>query len=1129
MEQLDISSKQKDSQNSGGGALSSSPSQYLLGFSNANTKLETTSNTMRFNSQRPSITISDINSMINANNQFINENRDIEEIKQKAVKQSHPLMDAKFFQLRQSKLLQNIESNQNELSDEEGKNNFTPAWYQGKFQFQTTVKNSVKAIEAKISDKKNNYQFKTFTPKFLGPKKSVDSIKQNMVSVKKESSLTRMYEKSFINPEEQPSFENEVSGREAKQMFYKKGQNFERIIQMNQDSGFTTYFKKCSQQNIVPSPLGIANSKNIKNNQVQSAGQNMGDLYAQALGEGLRKSTSNPQFVNLSTNRLSDKGAVPILTQLANELKELDLSQNPKLQTKSYQILKNLITKDINKLLTLKLDKNNISDLVCQQICAHSISKMVTLNSSLKVLFIRWNRIRYKGGEILAKGLAQNKSIQIFDASFNAFGSGYQYQVHNFLMTTPKQTSRKIHNQSQQFSPEKVIVNEELLNTAQSFKQMFISNASIVHMDLSHNGFMEQEIMVMNEGLKQNHVLLGLHMLGNQKISDSHGFTNNQDQGPGASQVMTRLKPSIQYGCIKKRTQELELSQNCWLCDGWSQIMFQFNPMTSLHKLLDEFTPIYIHLSCDQYKPDLMERNEDGIYRLLRMIPPGSINYYFTIGNESITPIHAHDQKHREFTWIEKIDNRKLNVPITNYLENVVLKRPNMMDLIIEEMQELIRPPPREPPTKDKVKVPWDFKKSVFAKYQPDNEYILKQCFEFDLEISKISRVIKDVEEFNKTKSYLGKIYQHIRDVGQLIFQEILNNTNILDKELLTNSDLDLEFITTNAGITKFKYNPDRALVRYQFMEIFVRLALHKYYKSKICDSQYKAVVKMFEDDLLPYLTTFNCHDWRQSKLWTESCDMIFKAYMPVLKMLYTQNSGKWAKPGYPAFMSLDEFQQMLINSDIFSESFGTREVGIHFSLSKMTEVNEVDNEKHMQMQFIEFIEGLGRIAEKINIESLRQKFGMDEDVEDKAYLADSDSKLSSKIEFLIRLLMDSNLNVGGYNKKFKEANKKLESNIKVTKIAQEEAAKPPSLLKKVSMMTIMINRFRSKIDVDKVDDNKDLQQSSNVTPITITPNTTQDVKVEKTSAKGSLKNIQQNIELIDDLNEDDSISNISK
>ncbi len=45
--------------------------------------------------------------------------------------------------------------------------------------------------------------------------------------------------------------------------------------------------------------------------------------------------------------------------------------------------------------------------------------------------------------------------------------------------------------------------------------------------------------------------------------------------------------------------------------------------MKTLGKELDEYSPVYIHLLCDNYVPDLMERNEDGVYRLLRMIPPG--------------------------------------------------------------------------------------------------------------------------------------------------------------------------------------------------------------------------------------------------------------------------------------------------------------------------------------------------------------------------------------------------------------------------------------------------------------------------------------------------------------------------
>ena len=69
--------------------------------------------------------------------------------------------------------------------------------------------------------------------------------------------------------------------------------------------------------------------------------------------------------------------------------------------------------------------------------------------------------------------------------------------------------------------------------------------------------------------------------------------------------------------------------------------------------------------------------------------------------------------------------------------------------------------------------------------------------------------------------------------------------------------------------------------------------------------------------------------------------------------------------------MSLDEFQELIINSGVCSDNFGTREIGIHFNLAKMTEVNEVDFKKHTEMSFIEFIEALGRIAERLDFKSL--------------------------------------------------------------------------------------------------------------------------------------------------------------
>ena len=38
-----------------------------------------------------------------------------------------------------------------------------------------------------------------------------------------------------------------------------------------------------------------------------------------------------------------------------------------------------------------------------------------------------------------------------------------------------------------------------------------------------------------------------------------------------------------------------------------------------------------------------MDRGADGVYRLMRMVPPGNQKYYFSIDNE---PLYAHDQKH---------------------------------------------------------------------------------------------------------------------------------------------------------------------------------------------------------------------------------------------------------------------------------------------------------------------------------------------------------------------------------------------------------------------------------------------------------------------------------------------------
>ena len=153
-------------------------------------------------------------------------------------------------------------------------------------------------------------------------------------------------------------------------------------------------------------------------------------------------------------------------------------------------------------------------------------------------------------------------------------------------------------------------------------------------------------------------------------------------------------------------------------------------------------------------------------------------------------------------------------------------------------------------------------------------------------------------------------------------------------------------------------------------MEIWVRLALSKFFKTKQTREQSEAARRFFEEYALQFMEPFDAHKFRVEKLWNENCDRIFKLYMPVVKGLYDKYSGRYSLPGQAPFMSLEEFTQMVTDSNVIDENFGAREVGMLFSVSMMTQVNELDSDRHLHMQFPEFIDAIARLAEKLALTS---------------------------------------------------------------------------------------------------------------------------------------------------------------
>lgn len=68
-------------------------------------------------------------------------------------------------------------------------------------------------------------------------------------------------------------------------------------------------------------------------------------------------------------------------------------------------------------------------------------------------------------------------------------------------------------------------------------------------------------------------------------------------------------------------------------------------------------------------------------------------------------------------------------------------------------------------------------------------------------------------------------------------------------------------------------------MIRYQFMEVLVRLALEKH---KFIPP-HKAVKKLFDDSFQNCFGQLNSHSWRVQKYWTEQVDTVIKQNLKLI------------------------------------------------------------------------------------------------------------------------------------------------------------------------------------------------------------------------------------------------------
>ena len=203
----------------------------------------------------------------------------------------------------------------------------------------------------------------------------------------------------------------------------------------------------------------------------------------------------------------------------------------------------------------------------------------------------------------------------------------------------------------------------------------------------------------------------------------------------------------------------------------------------------------------------------------------------------------------------------------------------------------------------------WSFDDSVFAKYQQDTDELLEEACTADVlrsGIPKIRALKNKPDELAKVKEVLVRHYAVFKNVfkhyAATYSTEVFNLSNNACGEIFgvgkiletgktgcNRTEADMVFIAANVtGPKNNKYNPKRALCRYQFLEMMTSLAITKFFTSGRCESPAEAVEE-FATYCLGRCEYDRGQEFREGVLYTQELDRVFKIHWQQLVTIFSR------------------------------------------------------------------------------------------------------------------------------------------------------------------------------------------------------------------------------------------------
>ncbi|CAK71521.1 unnamed protein product (macronuclear) [Paramecium tetraurelia] len=722
--------------------------------------------------------------------------------------------------------------------------------------------------------------------------------------------------------------------------------------------------------------------------------------------------------LNLKDNQLGSKGVHILAEHLSRfqNLKILNIANNFIGDHGANNFFKNLHK---NALLSkLIISENNLSDAIGQ-----SLYDLLIKSSGLEVLVINWNQLGSTTGIFIAKALLVNRVLKVLDLSYNRIGSNEKSNCISFWCQALLNTQLSLVHLD-------ISYNQLSEKQIRQLNDALLKNNSLYGIHLEGNkfeGFIDPYGFIQFQQINEEFSQIKYQIDGVNYIPEStrittqnccwicqgwveHRFQYTPDIEQPDTPIFLHLdflnyKPIPMTSSSELKAQLIEQQKEQLLKKDVQQKQ-QNSPSTlNVSKPQERKSSIL--------SKEILDELQKFCYSTYQMCPPKQrilyffsnplIEQYFIEPSQDNIPspqdnltLQGKDPKHQFHYFSDGTVLKFKKIAFVNQLftkqEFIIDDKNNYKPLIrlfprSSEKKYVLRRMGNNLKRKQLNYHQWNIEESLFKQqFQQDNEEILNECFQFDWNCSKINRFVKNDYEQMKLKEYLRENYQLIKDIYKfyssngyfqsecfsISFQsyiKMIQQIGIIDNESVKLQDVEIDLASIKNNIDpKYLYNPEKALIRFQFLEMFFRLANDKYVRTNIVKNHADAVYRLIREFKEHFKNFDTCQKWRDERYWNKECECLIQFKTPFLKKLYDYvtdlNNRKWYfKMKWVAIKEFKDFCKQMGLMDYINEKL----IVIIYNFSMMSQADELTQDRHIRMSQLEFYEALARLAEYVS------------------------------------------------------------------------------------------------------------------------------------------------------------------